>query len=48
MELDEQKTELSLIYKADQKRKQWETDANRWSMRGTTRQYNSTQETQGG
>jgi hypothetical protein len=33
MELDEQKTELALIYKANQKRKQWEIDANRWSMR---------------
>jgi hypothetical protein len=34
MELDEQKTELALIYKANQQRKQWEIDANRWSMRG--------------
>jgi hypothetical protein len=33
MELDEQKTELALIYKANQKRKQWEIDANPWSMR---------------
>jgi hypothetical protein len=33
MELDEQKTELALIYKANQKRKQWEIDANLWSMR---------------
>jgi ribonuclease HI len=33
MELDKQKTELALIYKANQKRKQWEIDANRWSMR---------------
>jgi hypothetical protein len=33
MELDEQKTELALIYKANQKRMQWEIDANRWSMR---------------
>jgi hypothetical protein len=34
MELDEKKkTELAVIYKANQRRKQWETDANRWSMR---------------
>jgi hypothetical protein len=33
MELDEKKTELAVIYKANQKRKQWEIDANRWSMR---------------
>jgi hypothetical protein len=31
MELDE-KTELAVIYKANQKRKQWENDANRWIM----------------
>jgi hypothetical protein len=33
MELDEKKTELVVIYKANPKRKQWEMDANRWSMR---------------
>jgi hypothetical protein len=33
MELDEKKTELAVIYKANQKRKQWEMEANRWSMR---------------
>jgi hypothetical protein len=27
------KRQLALIYKANQKRKQWEIDANRWSMR---------------
>jgi hypothetical protein len=32
MELDEKKTELGVIYKANQKLKQWEVDANRWSM----------------
>jgi hypothetical protein len=32
-ELDEIKPELAVIYKANQKRKQWEIDANRWSMR---------------
>jgi hypothetical protein len=32
MELDEKKTELTVIYKANQKRKQWENDANRWTM----------------
>jgi hypothetical protein len=46
MTLDE-KTELAIIYKANQNRKKWETEANRWSMkrnniaikfnRGTTR-----------
>jgi hypothetical protein len=29
MELDEKKTELAVIYKANQKRKQWEIDGNR-------------------
>jgi hypothetical protein len=33
MEIDEKKTELAVIYKANQKRKQWEMEANRWSMR---------------
>jgi hypothetical protein len=33
MELDEQKTELALTYKANQKRKQWEMNAKRWLMR---------------
>jgi hypothetical protein len=32
MELDEQKTELALIYTGNQTRKQWEIDVNRWSM----------------
>jgi hypothetical protein len=32
MTLDEKKTEIAVIYKANQKRKQWEKDANRWSM----------------
>jgi ribonuclease HI len=31
--LDEKKTELVVIYKANQKRNQWEMEANRWSMR---------------
>jgi hypothetical protein len=31
MELDEKKTELAVIYKANQERKQWENDANRWT-----------------
>jgi hypothetical protein len=29
MELDEKKTELAVIYKANQKRRQWENEANR-------------------
>jgi hypothetical protein len=33
MELDEKKTELAVIYQANQKRKQWEMEANRRSMR---------------
>jgi hypothetical protein len=33
MELGEKKTELAVIYKANQKRKQCEMEANRWSMR---------------
>jgi hypothetical protein len=33
MELDEKTTELAVIYKANQKCKQWEMEANRWSMR---------------
>jgi hypothetical protein len=33
MELGEKKTELAVIYQANQNRKQWETEANRWSMR---------------
>jgi hypothetical protein len=33
MELDDTKTELAVIYKANQKRRQWENDANRWTMR---------------
>jgi hypothetical protein len=33
MELDEKKTELAVIYKANQNRKKWEMEANRWSMR---------------
>jgi hypothetical protein len=32
MELDQKKTELAVIYKANQNRKQWEMEANRWSM----------------
>jgi hypothetical protein len=33
MELDEKMTDLPVIYKANQKRKQWETEANRGSIR---------------
>jgi hypothetical protein len=32
MELDEKKTEIAVIYKANQKRKKWENEANRWTM----------------
>jgi hypothetical protein len=32
MELDAKKTESVVIYKANQKRQQWDRDANRWSM----------------
>jgi hypothetical protein len=31
--LTKKKTELTVVYKANQKHKQWEMDANRWSMR---------------
>jgi hypothetical protein len=33
MDLDETQTELAVVYKANQNRKHWEMDANRWSMR---------------
>jgi hypothetical protein len=33
MTLDEKKIELAIIYKANQNRKQSETEANRWSMK---------------
>jgi hypothetical protein len=32
MDLDEKKTELAVIYKANQKRKQWEMEANWWPL----------------
>jgi hypothetical protein len=32
MELDAKKTELAVIYKANQKRRQWDRDENWWSM----------------
>jgi hypothetical protein len=37
MELDEKKTEIAVIYKANQKRKQWENEANRWTMQWNER-----------
>jgi hypothetical protein len=37
MELDEKKTEIAFIYKANQKRKQWENEANRWTMQWNER-----------
>jgi hypothetical protein len=42
MTLDGKKTELAVIYKANQKRKQWGTGANRWSMpwNGTALKFN--------
>jgi hypothetical protein len=37
MELDKKKTEIAVIYKANQKRKQWENEANRWTMQWNER-----------
>jgi hypothetical protein len=45
MELDEQMTDLAMIYKVNQKQQQWEIDAIRHHCGGSITQYNLTKET---